>query len=203
MNISKTQHLDLLPSPIIVLVLLIVIRFFHLPRWIWARPPPTSTSTTAPSGGCLRRYPTQTHTICSTHWSTYPKIHSRKGIDCVSCQLKISTPTTMPMKVRFTDGALIIRRPLVRRRNRAEPRRLALHPDRWATPRRGVRSMPAPRPGLGGLVVIDIPEIEDTKTEETTLDLALTLIDAIASSHRDPLHPNPRRRNPKRKKPTE
>lgn len=101
MNIGKTQHLDLLPSPIIVLVLLIVIRFFHRPRWIWARPPPTSTSTTAPSGGCLRRYPTQTHTICSTHWSTYPKIHSRKGIDGVSCQLKISTPITTPMKVRF------------------------------------------------------------------------------------------------------
>lgn len=62
--------------------------------------------------------------------------------------------------------------------------------------------MLAPRPGLGGLVVVDIPEIEDTKTEETPLDLALTLIDAIASSHRDPLHPNPRRRNRKRKKPT-
>ncbi|KAJ8511196.1 hypothetical protein OPV22_001630 [Ensete ventricosum] len=63
--------------------------------------------------------------------------------------------------------------------------------------------MLAQRPGLGGLVVVDIPEIEDTKTEETPLDLALTLIDAIAYGHRDPPHPNhPRRRNPRRQKAT-
>ncbi|RRT76093.1 hypothetical protein B296_00016896 [Ensete ventricosum] len=103
---------------------------------------------------------TQTHTICSTHWSTYPKIHSRRGIDGVSCRLKISTPITTPIKISFhrmptnitgldyaqslwrcfrcsaaisgtiIDGALIIRRSPVRRRNRAALRRLALRSDR-------------------------------------------------------------------------
>ncbi|CAL9748588.1 unnamed protein product [Musa acuminata subsp. burmannicoides] len=93
-----------------------------------------------PQEGGLRWCPTQTHTLRST----YPKIHNRRGIDGLSCRLKIKTPVSIGCRGTppARSGTVLLpspfhsssppssTRPVARRGNRVGPWRLGLRRDR-------------------------------------------------------------------------